>query len=90
MSNKGGNNYGDEEVVVVARHLPSLQQLWVSRSRLGREGVAVFASSIVNLEVVGIGSNQEVMQGAGSLGRLPNLKELSACTCKLTQRTPDW
>lgn len=81
----GCNGYSDEETLVVARHLHSLQDLSVNDNKLGWEGVASVASSLTKLEVLSIQDNKEVGQGVAPLGRLPTLKELSAGTYESMQ-----
>ena len=87
-SNIDGNSYGDDEALVIARHLPSLQELCAYSNKLGWEGVAAIASSLTKLETLDIDDNEEVSQGVTPLGRLPILKRLDACTCDSMQLTP--
>ncbi len=54
ISNIGWNSYGDEGALIVARHLPSLQQLWSYENELGWEGVAAIANSLAKLEELDI------------------------------------
>lgn len=57
FSDIGENNYGDEGVLVAARHLSGLEDLRSDESKLGWEGVAVIASNLTKLQNVGIQVN---------------------------------
>ena len=70
----GENSYGDEGALIVARHLPSLQELVNNKNELGWEGVAAIANSLTKLEELFIDNNSQVRQGVTPLGRLPLLK----------------
>ena len=81
--NLDSNGYGDEGVLVVARHLPSLVSLWTGNNELSREGVTAVASSLTQLKKLGIHDNEEIRQGVTQLGRLPMLDNtLFASTCQ--------
>ena len=88
IGNIARNSYGDDEALVIARHLPSLQQLSAYENKLGWEGVCAIANSLTELETLSINNNEEVSQGVTPLGRLPILKRLLACTCFSMQNTP--
>lgn len=93
IGNIDSNRYGDEGARVMARYLPSLQELWVQDNELGWEGVAAIARTLTALETLSLKDNKEVSQGATALGRLPTLKELVAGTCDSytdNTKTPDW
>lgn len=80
VSNLGYNHYGDEEVLLVARHIPGLRGLRYYENKLGWEGVGAVVNSLTKLETLIISNNREVRQGVTQLGRLPLLKELWAST----------
>ena len=54
IGNIGYNSYGDEGALVVARHLPSLQELCAYSNKLGWEGVGAVANSLTELETLSI------------------------------------
>lgn len=85
VGNIVSNNYGDEELLVVTRHLHSLQKFWVSKNELGWEGVGTVANNLTTLEMFGVNDCKEIGQGANLLGRLSVLEELYASTHEYMQ-----
>ena len=84
--NLGSNGYGDYGALLLARHIPKLETLWLRSSGLGAEGVGAIADNLTKLETFMVSLNEEVMQGIGLLGRLPSLRKLDACIYELTRR----
>lgn len=62
----------------MAKHFPTLQALSIGDNRLGREGVVTISRNMMGLKNIGMNNNKEVMQAMWSIGRLPNLRKLSA------------
>ncbi len=82
ISYLGQNNYSDEETLVVARLVASIQKLSVQYNKLGWEGVASIANSLTRLETLWMYSTEDVGKGVTQLGRLSLLKVLSAGTLR--------
>ena len=75
---RDNNSSGDEGGDIVARHFPTLKTLSTWNNELGWEVAATVADVLTGLGAFDISLNREVMHGAGFLGKLPYLKELSA------------
>lgn len=76
----GVNRYDDEGAAVIARCLPRLQDLQCSKCEFGWEGVCVLAGNLIDIDTFEMSENQVAVQGYITLGRLPRLRHMSACT----------
>ena len=54
------SSYGDEEALIVARHIPCLYKLRTPNNEMGWEGVTRVASSLIQLETLDISGNKKI------------------------------
>ena len=66
----------------MARHLPRLQVLWIPMNVFGWESLTAIAKNLSALNTLWVHKNEKVGMGACTIGRIPHLRELSACTCE--------
>lgn len=70
------NDYGDEDLSVVARLLPHLKELDVETSKVRRKGAAVVVRNLPMLDLLTLWDNPNVGHNCWVLGRLPRVKKL--------------
>ena len=57
---RGRNSYGDEGMLIVARHLLGLVSLWTNENKLGLEGMVAVASNFAKLKILWAENNGEI------------------------------